>query len=115
MQKLGQNMIGVDQGESVLFSDFQHGGKMWTGEGERERRQRVCFSETFRKRPIVHCSLSLWDIDSTANVRADVFADKIDDTGFDIVFRTWGDSRVARARIGWMAIGEVKDADDWDV
>ena len=115
MQKLDTNAIGVDQGESMLFSDFQHGGQMWTGEGNRERRQRVLFSEAFRKRPIVHCSLSLWDVDSSANVRADVTAECIDDAGFDIVFRTWGDTRIARARIGWMAIGEVKDTDDWDV
>ncbi|WP_375174606.1 H-type lectin domain-containing protein [Pseudooceanicola sp.] len=115
MQKLGNNSIGVEQGESVVFSDFQHGGQMWTGEGDRERRKRVTFSEAFRKRPVVHCSLSLWDMDSTANVRADVKAECIDDDGFDIVFRTWGDTRVARARIGWMAIGEVKDPDDWDV
>jgi hypothetical protein len=115
MQKLGNNSIGVDQGESFLFSDFQHGGNMWTGEGDRERRQRVTFSEAFRKRPVVHCSLSLWDMDSSANVRADVKAECVDDAGFDIVFRTWGDTRVARARIGWMAIGEVKDPEDWDV
>lgn len=115
MQKLGNNSIGVDQGESFLFSDFQHGGNMWTGEGDRERCQRVTFSEAFRKRPVVHCSLSLWDMDSSANVRADVKAECVDDAGFDIVFRTWGDTRVARARIGWMAIGEVKDPEDWDV
>ncbi|MEC8667985.1 MAG: H-type lectin domain-containing protein [Pseudomonadota bacterium] len=37
------------------------------------------------------------------------------DDGFDIVFRTWGDSRIARARVGWMAIGEVGAPGDWDV
>lgn len=115
MQKLGANAIGVDQGESLLFSDFQHGGQMWTGEGERERRQRVTFSERFSKRPVVHCSVSLWDIDSSSNVRADVTAESIDDDGFEIVFRTWGDTKIARARIGWMAIGEVTPKTDWDV
>ncbi|EAQ04299.1 hypothetical protein OB2597_09154 [Pseudooceanicola batsensis HTCC2597] len=115
MQKLNNAVIGVDQGESVLFSDFQNGGQMWTGEGHRERRQRVNFSERFQGRPAVHCSLSLWDVDSSANVRADVAAEKVDDEGFDIVFRTWGDTRIARARIGWMAIGAVGHADDWDV
>ena len=40
MQKLGQNSIGVEQGESLLFSDYQHGGQMWTGAGDRERRAR---------------------------------------------------------------------------
>ena len=115
MQKLGNNSIGVEQGESVLFSDYKHGGQMWTGEGNRERRQRVTFSESFRKQPVVHCSLSMWDVDSSANVRADVSAECIDGAGFDIVFRTWGDTRIARARIGWMAIGELKNSDDWEV
>ncbi|MEC7297777.1 H-type lectin domain-containing protein [Salipiger bermudensis] len=115
MQKLMSHAVGIDQGEAVLFQDFQDGGSMWTGDGHRERRQRIRFSEKFRKRPVVHCSLTLWDVDSTANVRADVQADRIGDDGFDIVFRTWGDSRIARARVGWMAIGEVGAPGDWDV
>jgi hypothetical protein len=57
----------------------------------------------------------MWDVDSSANVRADVMAEHVDDRGFDIVFRTWGDTRIARARIGWMAIGELASTDDWDV
>jgi hypothetical protein len=31
------------------------------------------------------------------------------------VFRTWGDTRIARVRIAWMAIGELSEGDDWDV
>lgn len=115
MKKLQNQFIGVDQGETVLFSDFQDGGQMWTGQGQRERRQRVEYSDAFRNAPSVHCSLSMWDMDNAANIRADVSADSIDATGFDLVFRTWGDTRVARARIRWMAIGEVGHADDWDV
>ena len=115
MEKLSNRKIGVDQGEAVLFSDFQHGGQMWTGEGQRERRQRVTFSEAYHKKPVVHCSVSMWDVDSSANVRADVMAEHVDDRGFDIVFRPWGDTRIARARIGWMAIGELASTDDWDV
>ena len=115
MQKLSNQFIGVDQGEAIVFSDFDTGGQMWTGEGKRERRQRVNFTERFRGRPAVHCSVSMWDVDTATNVRADVSADQIDADGFDIVFRTWGDSRIARARIGWMAIGAVRAEDDWDV
>ena len=32
-----------------------------------------------------------------------------------MVFRTWGDTRVARMRIAWIAIGALSDEDDWDV
>jgi len=31
------------------------------------------------------------------------------------VFRTWGDSKVARIRADWMAVGEVADDDAWDL
>jgi hypothetical protein len=35
--------------------------------------------------------------------------------GFEIVFRTWGDTRIARIRADWMAIGAVRDEDEWDL
>ncbi|MHA6324863.1 H-type lectin domain-containing protein [Roseivivax sp. CAU 1753] len=115
MQKLHSSRIGIDQGEVELFSDFANGGEMWTGEGSRERRTRVAFSEPFSLPPQVQLTLSLWDMDSHANIRADLGAEKIDEKGFDMVFRTWGDTRVARVRMSWMAIGEVKGEDDWDL
>ena len=38
------------------------------------------------------------------------------ETGFEIVFRTWGDTRVARVRADWLALGEVADEDDaWEL
>ena len=54
-------------------------------------------------------------MDTSTVIRADVVAETVTETGFDLVFRTWDDTRVARARIGWMAIGELIDEDDWDV
>lgn len=107
--------IGVLQGDDVMFSDFEDGGEMWTGKGPRERRHRVIFREVFRELPAVHVSLSMWDMHSANNDRADVAAEMISNTGFDVVFRTWGDTRVARARIRWMAIGPVGNSDDWDL
>jgi len=35
--------------------------------------------------------------------------------GFDIVVKIWGDTKVARARAGWQAIGEARHADEWDL
>jgi len=113
MKHLASHKIGVDQGEDILFSDYEDGGVMWTGEGPRARRKSLVFSEPFKTPPAVHVSLSMWDMDSATNARADVAAEKITETGFDIVFRTWGDTRVARSRIRWMAIGEVEHEDDW--
>lgn len=115
MRKLRASRIGVDQGNEELFSDFANGGDMWTGSGSRERRKTVSFSEPFSTPPSVQVSLSLWDMDSGANIRADLQADAITETGFDMVFRTWSDTRVARVRMSWLAIGEIRSEDDWDL
>ena len=113
MIHLVNQTIGIDQGDDVLFSDYEDGGDMWTGKGPRERRHSLTFSEPFKAPPAVHVALSMWDMDSATNARADVSAEKVTEIGFDVVFRTWGDTRVARARILWMAIGSVSNDDDW--
>ena len=115
MKKLRGSRIGIDQGDDEVFSEFAAGGSMWTGEGNRERRKRVKFSEPFRVPPAVHAGLSLWDVDQRANVRAELVAEKITKTGFDLVLRTWSATRIARVRMNWLAIGEIASEDDWDV
>ncbi len=115
MKLLTSQSIGIQQGDDVLFSDYEDGGEMWTGEGARERRKSLTFEQPFKSAPAVHVTLSMWDMDSAANVRADVAAENITTNGFDVVFRTWGDTRVARARIRWMAIGEAYHEDDWQL
>jgi hypothetical protein len=45
----------------------------------------------------------------------DISAETITVEGFVIVFRTWGDSRVARVRADWLAIGALRGEDDWEV
>lgn len=113
MKRISSQSIGIAQGNDVMFEDYQDGGDMWTGTGHRERRKAVVFDEPFSAPPSVLCTLSLWDVDSATNVRADVEAEDVTATGFDIVFRTWGDTKVARMRIGWIAIGAVRSEDDW--
>nr|WP_172300307.1 H-type lectin domain-containing protein [Pseudoruegeria sp. HB172150] len=106
-------MVGVDRGSEMLFSDFEHGGRMWSGTGPRIRRKTVTFSEPFLAEPVVHVSISMWDMDNSSNARADLTAEKVTKGSFVLVFRTWGDSRVARIRADWMAVGEVTSEDDW--
>ncbi|MFD0978797.1 H-type lectin domain-containing protein [Tropicimonas aquimaris] len=113
MERMRNYLIGVDQGQSVLFSDFQDGGPMWAGTGPREVREVVRFSEPFRQPPVVHAGLAMWDIDRDSNQRADISAENVSETGFDLVFRTWGDTQVARVRATWLAIGELPHEDDW--
>lgn len=115
MKRFQSNSIAVDQGSSVLFSDFSNNGPMWSGDGPRENSMHVTFAEPYVEAPMVHVSISMWDMGGETNQRADLRAEKITREGFDLVFRTWGDSRVARIRADWMSIGQVPDEDIWDV
>jgi H-type lectin domain len=107
--------VGVEQGSRILFSDFAHDGAMWTGSGPREVRHKQQFKDPFLAPPAVTVGISMWDIDHKTNSRVDISAENVTADDFEIVFRTWGDTRVARIRADWMAIGQVRDDDDWDV
>ncbi len=115
MQKLNGGRIGIDQGRELLFSDFEDGGEMWTGKGPRSKRIDVRFSEPFSRPPSVHVAMNMLDLDSETNPRADLSAENITEHGFTLVFQTWADTRVARVRADWLAIGELPDDDLWDV
>jgi hypothetical protein len=115
MKRFSSSQIGIQQGSRMLFSDFADGGVMWTGTGERESRHAVNFTEPFLEPPSVMVSASMWDIDHKHNARMDLRAERITANGFELVFRTWQDSRVARVRADWIALGATRDDDDWDV
>jgi hypothetical protein len=115
MKRISSGTVGIQQDSRVMFSDFADGGVMWTGQGARESRHVVIFKEPFREPPAVMVGISMWDMDQKHNSRADLSAEHVTETGFHLVFRTWGDTRVARIRADWMAIGAVKSEDDWDL
>lgn len=115
MQRLRTNLVGVDQGSVVLFSDFEDGGEMWTGRGAREALTTILYNGVFLNPPTVSVNISIWDMDQETNMRADVSTAQITREGFQIIFKTWGDTRIARVRATWTAIGEVKSEEDWDV
>mgnify|MGYP000029452114 FL=1 len=115
MLHLNATEIGIDQGSAMLFQDFEHGGEMWSGSGPRAIRREVRFSQPFRAKPAVTVGISLWDIAHDANARAEIRAENITREGFEIVFNTWGDTRVARIRADWTAIGALPNPDDWEV
>lgn len=115
MKRIVNNPVGILQGSRVLFSDFADDGPMWTGSGARESRHPIRFSQSFAQVPAVMVSISMWDLDRETNIRADISAEKITEKGFEVVFRTWGDTRVARIRADWTAIGALPDEDVWDL
>ncbi len=104
--------ICIDQGLEVLFSDFQDGGPMWIGDGPREVRRSQVFAAAFVGDPVVTVNLTMWDIDHQTNARIDLSAENVTPLGFDIVLRTWGDTRIARVRASWLAIGPGWEDDD---
>lgn len=115
MLRLNSAAIGVDHGDVVLFSDFEDDGKMWRGEGPRKSSAEVVFSRPFHSKPHVQVSVSMFDVSNGSNTRLDVQAEDIASDRFQIVFRTWADTKVARIRISWTAIGELPSDDGWDL
>jgi len=115
MRRIQSHLFGIAQGSTLLFSDYQHDGVMWTGEGAREFRQVVTFEEPFGNTPVVQLGISMWDLDHQTNQRVDLQTDMINPEGFAIVFRTWGDTRIARIRVAWTAFGEAPDDEAWSL
>ena len=115
MIMFSSNRLGVTQGARVMFSDYADGGPMWTGTGPREERCAVEFEERFAAPPVVQVALTMWDMDHKHNQRMDISAEQITETGFELVFRTWGDTRVARVRASWTAMGPLPHEDDWEL
>ena len=64
---------------------------------------------------MVQVSLTMWDMGSDSNALADIRAENVTETGCDLVFRTWSDTRVARVSASWLAIGDVADPEQWDL
>jgi hypothetical protein len=115
MKRLASGSIGIAQGTRMMFADFVDGGVMWTGSGDRETRHIISFDGPYLTPPCVHVSMTLWDTDHQTNARGALTAEFITETGFQLVFKTWGDSRIARLKADWMAIGILRDDDAWDV
>ncbi|WP_313352608.1 H-type lectin domain-containing protein [Paracoccus sp. (in: a-proteobacteria)] len=114
LRSFGHFAVGVTQGSVEMFSAFESDGPMWTGQGPRIEVQAVRFEKSFAEPPAVHVSLGMWDVDRHANQRADIRAVNVTQEGFELQFRTWADTRVARVRADWIAIGPLRHEDDWD-
>lgn len=115
MRKLNSSLVGIDHGDVVMFSDFEDDGEMWRGDGPRQTRKTVKFTQSYKAPPHVQVSISMWDISNNSNSRVDVQADNITETGFEIVFRTWNDTQVARIRVAWTSIGDLPSDDVWEL
>ena len=107
--------ISIQQGRETMFSHFDTGGEMWTGSGPRSVSRTIVFDEPFAATPMVTVSSGMWDVGSYANLRAEIEAESVTERGCTLVFRTWGDTQIARIRADWMAIGAAVDPSVWSV
>lgn len=108
--------INIQSGDETLFVDYETGGEMWTQEGHREARHRVQFTPAFDTAPVVHVGISLFDFAAHTAVRAEIVAEHVSATGFDLVFKTWSDTQAAQARANWLAIGQSRTGTAlWDL
>lgn len=110
-----RGIMAAANGTLVLFSDFETGGSMWTGHGPREARRRIDFDRPFMAPPLVHLGMGMLDISNASNLRLQLTAEEVDERGCTISFRTWGDTRIARASVSWIAVGMIHDPDLWEL
>ena len=115
MKKFSSHVIGIASGEEVIFEHFNADGPMWAGEGPREVVYPILFSEPFTDVPVVTAGLSMWDIAADANSRVDLSVQTVSTRGCELRLRTWGDTRIARVRVSWQAIGPARDDELWDI
>ncbi|MFN4101116.1 MAG: H-type lectin domain-containing protein [Pararhodobacter sp.] len=113
MFRFSSSEIGIIQGVVQLVSDFDTNGPLWTADGDRSVRRHVIFPERFLTSPAVQVAIVMWDIDGSTNQRGDLSVANVTPAGFEMIFKTWGDSRIARMRVQWTAIGALPDDDDF--
>ncbi len=99
------NALAIDNGVAQVFDHIENSGPMWAGRGKRWARVVVAFGETFNKPPTVQLSIAMIDADSNRNLRLELFAEDVTETGFTAVAHTWSDTRIGRLQVNWTAIG----------
>ena len=81
------------------------GWNLATGGGVREFSWPIPFELPFGTPPVVQVALSGFDLDQRDSARISVAPTNLTAEGFDLVVRTWEDSRVYGVEASWIAIG----------
>jgi hypothetical protein len=66
----------------------------------------ITFDEPFANVPMVHIGIAGFDIDNCDTARLSARAGPISPTGFDLTVLTWRTTRVYKAEISWIALGQ---------
>ena len=90
-----------------LFNHVDENGPMWSGDGDREVRFKLRFTASFQRIPHITLRISGMDSSCGQNLRFSLAAEAVTSESFVIVFKTWGDTKIARASVNWTAIGQA--------
>ena len=89
----------------TLFDHVEESGPMWEGEGDRLIHGRVIFTKPYKAPPVVSAHIVGMDSDQSANLRYWLNVTDIGPLAFTIEFKTWGNTRIGRVGVSWLAIG----------
>lgn len=108
-QQTTSPLVGVQvvTSSGELFNHVDDNGPMWSGDGDREVRYKVRFKAAFQRPPHITLGVSGMDSSCAQNLRFSLLADTVTAVGFEIVFKTWGDTKIARTSVNWSAIGQA--------
>lgn len=117
MNNVNPLTLAIGGGVVKVFDHIENNGPMWAGSGKRWARAVVEFTEPFSSPPTVQLSISVIDADCSRNLRLDLHAEDVSETGFTAVSHTWSDTRIGRLQVNWTAIGSrvAGSTPLWDV
>lgn len=95
-------------GEGEVFNHVDTNNYMWSGEGDRVVRQALQFDLPFSNLPLISLGVTGVDASRAQNQRYYLRAENVTRFGFDLVFITWDDTKIARACASWTATGSQK-------
>ena len=88
-----------------LFDHVEQSGPMWDGDGDRAIRGRFVFTKAFVRTPLVTAYIVGLDSDHSTNLRYWLNVTDVGPLAFTLEFKTWGNTRIARAGVSWSAVG----------
>lgn len=117
MQIFSHHAVGLQQGSSLMFSAFEDGGPIVVGQWRVEQVRRICRLHTQVSADAGGSGApsACGTLTATATSGPRSAPKTSPPAAFDLVFSTWGDTRVARIRADWIAIGALPHEDDFRV
>lgn len=92
----------IESGEII---EDVHDTDLYWSTGDRSYIKHIYFNQKYETIPNVHVSITGLDIINSRNARIKVFAENIDQNGFDIKICTWCDTSVYMAKVSWISLG----------